>query len=85
MRTLLADWGDKKSCTRRELELLIGHLSHACKVIRPGRSFLRRMIELLHHNENAQHVRLNRNFRSDLQWWKAFATSWNSISYLHGN
>ena len=85
IRTLLVDWGDKKSCTRKDLESLIGHLSHACKVIRPGRSFLRRMIDLLHHSGSAHHIRLNRSFRSDLQWWRAFATTWNGISYLATN
>eukprot|EP00731_Ephydatia_muelleri_P034779 Em0076g12a len=33
--------------SRRELESLIGFLQHACKVVKPGRSFLRRMINLL--------------------------------------
>ena len=36
----------RKSCTKRELLSLIGHLQHACCVVRPGRSFLRRMILL---------------------------------------
>ena len=25
--------GDRKACTLKELELLIGHLNHACKVV----------------------------------------------------
>jgi len=57
---MIWDWESKKSCTKRELLSLIGYLQHACRVIRPGRSFLRRMIYLsigvraLHHR-----VRLN--------------------------
>ena len=67
-------WESRKVCTKKELESLIGILQHACKVIRPGRSFLRRAISLLsiakqpHH-----HIRLNAEFRSDIKWWKAFA------------
>ena len=38
------EWGDRKVCTWRELESLIGLLNHACKVVRP---LLRRMIDLL--------------------------------------
>ena len=65
---LLKDWGDRKSCTCKDLEALIGYLNHACKVIRPGRSFLRRMINLLHRAHNKYHpIRLNRDFQSDLQ------------------
>jgi len=39
-------WMVKKSCTRRELESLIGHLAHAATIIQPGRIFL-----LLHHSQ----------------------------------
>ena len=48
LQALLEQWGDRRSCTRRQLESLVGLLNHACKVVRPGRSFLRRMIDLLH-------------------------------------
>ena len=40
------EWYGRKSCTKRELLSLIGVLSHACKVVRPGRSFLRRLINV---------------------------------------
>ena len=86
LQTLLRDWGDKKICTQRELESLIGLLNHACKVVRTGRSFLRRMIDLLHgvpmHPLNPHPIRLNREFRSDLAWWRLFVQEWNGISFL---
>ena len=41
LHTLLQQWQSKRVCQRRELESLIGLLNHACKVVRPGRSFLR--------------------------------------------
>ena len=47
LQTLLREWLRRRSCTRRQLESLIGTLQHACKVIRPGRAFLRQMIALL--------------------------------------
>ena len=43
---LIMEWSIKKSCTKRELDSLIGQLQHACAVVKAGRSFLRRMIEL---------------------------------------
>ena len=76
-------WLARRTCTRKELESLIGVLSYACKVVRPGRSFLRRAISLLsvvklpHH-----HVRLNAEFKADLSWWKAFASQWNGASVI---
>ena len=70
LQGLLSDWGDKKTCERRELESLIGLLNHACKVVRCGRSFLRRMLDLLlgvpMPRTRPHPIRLNRAFRSDL-------------------
>ena len=84
LRTLLQQWGStrKSSCSRSELESLIGHLNHACKVVRSGRSFLRRMLDLLHAVRPSQPViRLNHGFRSDLAWWSTFITMWNGVSF----
>jgi hypothetical protein len=80
LQTLLQQWGGKTTCTRKELESLIGLLNHACKVVR---SFLRRMLDLLHAVPAAQPIiRLNTSFRSDLTWWTAFIQRWNEISFL---
>ena len=87
LQALLAEWGDRKVCGRRELEALIGTLNHACKVVRSGRSFLRRILDLLHavssHPTRPHPILLNRDFRSDLMWWHTFVASWNGVSFLH--
>lgn len=76
-------WAEKRWCTRKELESLIGSLQHACKVIRPGRSFLRRAISLLSVAKKPGHfIRLNKEFRSDLMWWKLFARDWNGTGII---
>ena len=86
LQSLLQDWGDRKACSRKELESLVGLLNHACKVIRPGRSFIRRMFDLLHavHRPPSSKtpIRLNRGFRSDLAWWRTFVAQWNGVSFL---
>ena len=82
----LQEWENRKWCIRKDLESLIGLLNHACKVVRSGRSFLRRMIDLLHsvnHHPNSRTpIRLNVGFRSDLAWWLMFLQGWNGISFL---
>ena len=79
----LQEWEDKKDCFRKEVESLVGVLQHACKVIRPGRSFLRHAISLLSRPKNPNHyTRLNKNFRSDMMWWKLFAHSWNGSALI---
>ena len=79
----VSDWLARRSCTRRELESLIGVLQHACKVIRPGRSFQRRAIALLNVTKHPHHhIRLNKEFRSDLRWWSVFSSHWNGAALL---
>ena len=80
----LVGWQDKKSCTRKELEHLVGVLQFACRVVPQGRPFVRRMINLLCvPSKSFHHVRLNKEFQSDLLWWHSFAHAWNGISLLH--
>lgn len=66
---------------------LIGHLNHACKVIRPGRLLLRRMINLLHDRSFTPYSKfvpicLNQEFRADLTWWTTFAVQKNGTSFF---
>ena len=83
MRATLGQWSSRRVCKRRELESLIGTQQHACKVIQPGRAFLRRLIDLLHVSHCPHHhIRLNQQFRADLLWWQTFASHWNGIASL---
>ena len=74
-------WSKRKSCTRLDLESLIGLLQRACRVIRPGRLFLHQLISLLHSPHCLHHhIRLNRQSQADNQWWRVFAYHWNGIA-----
>ena len=61
---------------------LIGSLSFAAKVVKPGSLFLRRLIDLsntvtsLHH-----HVYLNTEGHADIWWWVDLPT-WNVVSFI---
>ena len=63
---LLEEWSTERFCKRQELESLIGHLHHICKVAPQGR-----MIDLLCAFRLDDHpIRLNQEFRRDLfQTW----------------
>ena len=80
---MISTWQARRSCTKKELLSLIGHLQHATRIIKPGRPFLRRMIDLsmsvreLHH-----HIRLRAGFHTDLQWWAVFLRRWNGICMM---
>ena len=84
LRSLLTSCKGRRWCLKSELQSLAGKLQHACEVVRPGRSFLRQVFELMkgvHHDHH--HIRLNSAMRSDLAWWDLFLDSWNGISMLH--
>ena len=84
LRVQLGEWEVREACSRKELESWIGHLVHACKVIRSGRSFLHRMLDLLHtHNHTNPQINLSRGFKADLAWWQEFSMQWNGVSFLH--
>ena len=84
LKLLLAEWQFKKVCTREKLESLLGHLNHACSVVRPGRSFIRRLICLLTEAKRKHRyiIRINVDARSDIRWWHTFAASWNGVSII---
>lgn len=81
LKTRLNAVYQRRTCSKRDLLSLIGSLSFACKVVVPGRTFLRRLIDLsttvgpLHH-----HVTLTAAARADLRWWSVFLASWNGRS-----
>ena len=78
---LLEVWSQKQFCRRKELESLIGHLHHACKIAPQGRTFLRRMINLLCAFQRDDHpIRLNKEFRLDLLWWQELFQVWDGLS-----
>ena len=81
LKALVREWQGKWACTRREMESLVGHLSHAAAAIRPGRLFLRQLFALLPSAPKPYHfIRLNLSVRADLCWW-AFLLRANGTGY----
>ena len=81
--SLLDEWSAKRFCKRCELESLIDHLHHACKVAPQDRTFLRRMIDLLCAFRRDDHpIRLNLEFRQDLTWWWELSQTWDGLSFF---
>ena len=76
-------WKTKNSCTRKDLESLLGHLSHVASVVKPGHTFLRKLFTLLHGMRATYHfARLSAGARADLAWWWCFLQSWNGSSFF---
>ena len=72
-----------RSISLRQLQSVIGLLNFACKVISPGRAFLRRLINLtIGISKPSHHVRLNSEARADLAAWHCFLSSYNDVTML---
>ena len=83
LKVLILEWLGRKHCSRRELQSIAGKLQNACKVVRPGRVFLRRVFNLLKGTPaRRQVIRLNASFRSDIQWWHCFLDRWNGVAMM---
>ena len=83
MTALLGEWRGRKAGRKRELLSLKGVLAHACKAVRAGRSFLRRLIDLSTSVRCLDRfVGLNAAARSDIEWWFQFSASWNGMAMM---
>ena len=83
LQDTLGQWRGRKACRKRELLSLIGSLSHACKVMRVGRIFLRILIDLSTKADRLNHfICLNTEARADIEWWHQLIGPWNGTSLL---
>ena len=81
LHTLIASWQSKSACCLHDLQSLIGSPHFACKLVAPGRPFLRRMIALTHGLSNPTSViQLSKEFRKDLDMWSLFLGSCNGVN-----
>lgn len=74
---------NKRTATLRQLQSLIGTLNYACAVVPPGRTFLRRIINLTRGLLNTFHYRnLDKKARADLKAWAIFLDHYNGKGFF---
>ena len=77
-------WKYRVSCNKRELLSIIGKLMFVSRVVRAGRTFVRRMIDMskcvkhLHHK-----ITLDNSMKADIQWWIEYLPTWNGVSVMY--
>ena len=81
IQSALASWRNKPRASKRQLQSLVGKLSHAAHVVRGGRTFLRRMFNTLRALKRPNHkTRITGALLQDIVWWQEFMPSFNGIS-----
>lgn len=63
-----------------ELELAVGFLSFAAKVVISGRAFLRRLFDAIRTLTTVQ--RITCDMRVDLLWWHTYLKDWDGLKLL---
>ena len=83
LRRVLVSWLGRKHCVKRDLESLAGKLQQACRVVRPGRCFMRHFYAAIAvgRQKNAL-IRVNRSIWADIWWWHSFLRDWNGVSLM---
>lgn len=78
----LQEFSRRKRASKRQLQGLAGLLNWACKAVRGGRFFLRRILDSIKALKQQQHkAHLGVEFRRDLQWWLTYLSVFNGTVY----
>ena len=80
-RAIIKSLSSRKKVTLKEIQEAVGFLNFACMVVYPGRTFLRRLIDLTCKvSKPGHHLRINGEHRADLKMWSVFLDSFNGKS-----
>ena len=75
----------KDKITLLQLQSLLGSLNFACRVVRPGRAFLRRLYDVSTLVKRQHHkIPINKSMKDDLKLWKKFFLSYNGVTVMPG-
>ena len=71
----------RRRATKRQLQSLAGKLNFAAKVVRGGRTFLRRILNSIVQLRRPHHkAKLSAAARQDIHWWHSFLCSFNGVA-----
>ncbi len=83
---MLSQFMDKRSCTKREVLSLLGHLNFASRAVPAGRSFVSRLIECSCSKPNLNDiVFLTEESLRDIDMWFHLLQEWNGVSMFLEN
>ena len=82
---LCKQWGTKSTCTKTQLQSLLGSLLYITKCVRPVRFFFNRMLEVLRDGHAAKHIHLTNEFHRDLNWFNTFLSLYNGVTFYDNN
>ena len=73
-------WRQKNSCTKRQLQSLLGSLLFISKCVRSSRFFLNRLLDVLRSMHDKDEVALTPEAQRDINWFQKFLPSFNGVA-----
>jgi len=80
---LMSSFLTRKTCTLHEMQQIIGSLQFTTSVVRPGRTFLRRLINsTIGVTKPSHHIHLTKDVKADIQLWITFLHNFNGTCFF---
>ncbi|KAL9952390.1 hypothetical protein ACROYT_G039640 [Oculina patagonica] len=78
LQTVISNFLNKRRANKKQLQQLAGKLNWACRVVYGGRTFLRRILDMMNTLQSTTaKVRLSSDFFEDIKWWHSFLQVFN--------
>ena len=76
-------WVEKSSCSKSELQSLIGVLCFVIKCVWQSRVFINRLLDVLRSfSADQRSTTLTQEFHKDVRWWIHFMDKFNGVSFI---
>ena len=81
--TMCKSWIHKISCTKRQLQSLLGSLLYVTKCVRSSHFFLNRLLEFLRSMEDKGQEELTVEAKRDINWFQKFLPTFNGVTFFY--
>ena len=78
LHQVVAQFRVRRRASKQQLQRLAGKLNWACRVVYGGRTFLRRILDMLNSLQSSSaKLQLSAEFHADIDWWYTFLPVFN--------
>ncbi len=82
LSTIINEWDNKLTASRKDVQQLVGFLSFLASVIPQGRLFFSRILSFLRGMPKRGSMEIPFQVREDIQWWRVFAPHFNGTASI---
>ena len=75
-------WNNKKHCSKRQLQSLLGSLLYISKCVKASRFYLNRLLDVLRSIEDKKIVPVTREAQRDINWFLKFIPLYNGVTFF---